>query len=178
MKRLALAAAAALFLLAACSPSGHEAAAREALAVAAADVAVVQTSAPAPDAGGIPAEIRIPSSVGEVMFLHKLHFTDRGIKCVDCHHQINAKKLDTPHPDYLASSSINCSICHNGAKKTEHTAVYACSGCHHASPTDVADETMSAKVVIHKQCWKCHAVATGAEASESCVLCHSGKRNL
>jgi hypothetical protein len=29
-------------------------------------------------------------------------------------------------------------------------------------------------VILHKNCWKCHEVETGLEASESCELCHSG----
>jgi hypothetical protein len=27
-------------------------------------------------------------------------------------------------------------------------------------------------VILHKNCWKCHEVETGVEASESCELCH------
>jgi len=123
----------------------------------------------------IPAEITIPSSVGEVIFHHQKHIKDRTIPCVECHHQIDAKKLNTPHPDYLKSSWINCTVCHDESGKMKQ-GVYACSACHHTNPINIADETLSAKVVIHKQCWKCHAVSTGKEASKSCELCHSGKR--
>ncbi len=122
-----------------------------------------------------PEEINIPSSVGAVTFRHQMHFKDLGVKCTDCHHQINAKKLSTPHPDYFTSSWINCKICHDESEKIAQKA-YVCSECHRASPTNIADETLSAKVVIHKQCWKCHGVGTGPEASKSCDKCHSGKR--
>jgi hypothetical protein len=29
-------------------------------------------------------------------------------------------------------------------------------------------------VVLHQNCWKCHEVETGVEASESCEQCHTG----
>lgn len=125
----------------------------------------------------IPRKISIPSSVGEVAFDHQAHIKDRGIQCIECHHQINAKKLDTPHPDYLKSSWINCKVCHEESGKAK-AKIYACSECHRTAPASIADETLSAKVVVHKQCWKCHDVGTAKEASKSCELCHSGKKTL
>ena len=127
------------------------------------------------DATAIPAQISFPSSVGEVTFKHEAHFKDRGIQCTECHHQINAKKLETPHPEYFKSSWINCGICHNAAGHAQQS-TYACSGCHRTNPANIADETLSAKVVIHEQCWKCHAVGTDKDASAACALCHSGKK--
>jgi hypothetical protein len=125
----------------------------------------------------IPAEIIIPSSVGEVTFHHQMHIKDLSIKCADCHHQINAKKLGTPHPDYFKSSWINCALCHNDSEKTKQGS-YKCSECHRANPVNIADETLSAKVVIHQQCWKCHPAGTGKEASKGCEKCHSGKKTF
>jgi Zn finger protein HypA/HybF involved in hydrogenase expression len=125
----------------------------------------------------IPAERIFPSSVGEVVFHHQMHIKDLAIKCVECHHQINAKKLNTPHPDYFKSSSVKCEICHDASEKIKQRA-YTCSACHHISPINIADETLSAKVVVHKQCWKCHQVSTGKEASKGCEKCHSGKKTL
>ena len=122
----------------------------------------------------IPAVRSFPSSVGEVTFTHETHYKDRGIQCVECHHQINAKKLKTPHPDYFKSSAVKCEICHNGSEKAKQQP-YTCSGCHRTNPAGIADETLSAKVVVHKQCWKCHQVGTGKDASAACQLCHSGK---
>ena len=123
----------------------------------------------------IPAEIMFPSSVGEITFRHQMHIKDLSIKCVDCHHQINAKRLNTPHPDYFGSSWINCKTCHDESEKIAQKA-YVCSECHQTRPKDIVDETLSAKVVIHKQCWKCHEVSTGKEASKGCEKCHSGKK--
>ena len=145
-------------------------------AALAAALLLVAASVPArsDDTAG-PSERVFPSTVGEVVFHHEMHTKALSIKCVECHHQINAKKLNTPHPDYLKSSWINCQICHDGSEKAGQT-VYACSACHRTNPTNIADETLSSKVVIHKQCWKCHAVSTGKEASASCELCHSGKK--
>jgi len=125
----------------------------------------------------IPSERNFPSSVGEVIFHHQMHIKDLGIKCVECHHQINAKKLDTPHPDYFKSSSIKCEVCHGESEKIKQKA-YVCSECHRTNPINIADETLSAKVVVHKSCWKCHAVGTGKEASKGCEKCHSGKKTF
>jgi hypothetical protein len=125
----------------------------------------------------IPEERIFPSSVGEVTFHHQMHTKDLAIKCVDCHHQINAKKLTTPHPDYFKSSTIKCEICHDESEKIKQKA-YTCSVCHHTNPVNIADETLSAKVVIHKQCWKCHPVSTGKDASKGCEKCHSGKKTF
>ena len=113
--------------------------------------------------------------MGEITFRHQIHIKDLSIKCVDCHHQINAKRLNTPHPDYFGSSWINCKTCHDESEKIAQKA-YVCSECHQTRPKDIVDETLSAKVVIHKQCWKCHEVSTGKEASKGCEKCHSGKK--
>ena len=123
----------------------------------------------------IPSEISMPSSVGEITFRHQMHISDLSIKCAACHHEINAKTFNTPHPGYLESSSIKCEICHNESEKIKQKA-YACSGCHRTNPINIADETLSAKVVIHKQCWNCHPVGSGKDASKGCSKCHSGKR--
>lgn len=141
-------------------------------------VAILLVSANLPaksDSAGIPAERIFASSVGEVFFTHQMHFRNRAIACVECHHQMNAKKLATPHPDYLKSSSINCAVCHNGSEKIKQKA-YTCSGCHGTNLRDITNETLSAKVVIHQKCWKCHQVGTGKEASKGCEVCHSGKK--
>lgn len=129
-----------------------------------------------PAGGGMPAEITFASSVGEVVFLHRKHIEERSIPCASCHHQINAKKLDTPHPHYLTSSWINCKTCHDGPKKVADKA-FACSGCHQTNPRNIADETLSAKVVTHRQCWQCHPVGTAKDASASCKKCHAAKKN-
>jgi hypothetical protein len=135
-------------------------------------------SIPAKSGGAVgPPERVFPSTVGEVVFHHEMHTRDLSIKCVECHHQINAKQLTTPHPDYFKSSWINCAICHNEAGALKQSG-YSCSACHHAKPLNIADETLSTKVVIHKQCWRCHAVGTGKDASKGCEKCHSGKKTF
>ena len=173
-----LAAAAATFLVTACVRSNNDdVAGTTSTAVESTSRAIVKTGSPKSDAAGIPSEISIPSSVGEVIFRHQMHIGDLSIKCVECHHQINAKTLSTPHPDYLKSSWINCKVCHDESGKIRRKA-YTCSDCHHSNPMDIADETLSAKVVIHKKCLKCHEVGTGKEASKSCDKCHSGKKTF
>lgn len=165
MIRYLLAAASVIILVAANLPS-------------AAAPPKVAPSKPVPSSSAtleIPSEIKIPSSVGEITFRHRMHVEDLSIKCIDCHHQINAKRLSTPHPDYFASSWINCKTCHDESEKIAQKA-YICSECHQTRPKHIADETLSAKVVIHKQCWKCHGVGTGKEASKGCEKCHSGKK--
>ena len=171
-----LAAAAATVLMAACLSSTNDGVAgKTSAAVASTSRAIVKTKLPKSDTAEIPSKINIPSSVGEVIFHHQMHIKDLSITCVECHHQINAKELNTPHPDYLKSSWINCRVCHDESGKTKQN-VYACSECHPTNPVNIADETLSAKVVIHKQCWKCHPVSTGKEASQLCAKCHSGKK--
>jgi hypothetical protein len=60
-----------------------------------------------------------------------------------------------PHPEYFHDFWIDCSTCHR--KKGEAPLEpQACSTCHHERNGDLADETLSAKVVIHKNCWSCH----------------------
>jgi Zn finger protein HypA/HybF involved in hydrogenase expression len=121
-------------------------------------------------------EIRMKSSLGDVVLPHDVHVKKVKLKCIECHHQIHAKELDTPHPDYLMTSRANCQTCHdtdseNGKK------YYKCSRCHHSDLDDIADETLSSKVVIHKSCWKCHEAGTGAQASAGCGNCHASGEN-
>jgi hypothetical protein len=116
-------------------------------------------------------EILIESSVGYVIFPHDFHVTGVKMECVECHHQIHAGELDTPHPGYLTSSWINCQACHNPDSESDQI-YYLCGECHHENLSDIADETLSSKVVVHKSCWKCHDTRTGVEASQGCVDCH------
>ena len=116
-------------------------------------------------------EILIESEVGYVIFPHDFHVTEVKMDCVECHHQIHAVVLDTPHPDYLTSSWINCQACHNPTTASDQV-YYLCDECHHTNRENIADETLSAKVVVHKSCWKCHDTRNGVEASQGCVDCH------
>ncbi len=122
----------------------------------------------------MPDEISFKSSVGDVLFPHNVHVEDEEMECIECHHQIHAMELDTPHPDYLTSSWISCQTCHN-SKTDEQSMDFNCSDCHHSETDNIADETLSSKVVIHKSCWECHETGTGAEASEVCSDCHEKK---
>lgn len=119
----------------------------------------------------MPNVVTFESSVGEVHFPHKFHVEDLDLECMECHHQIHAKVLNTPHPGYLETSWISCQSCHN-TNTADSKKYYKCSDCHHLNPANVADETLSAKVVVHKSCWKCHSSGTGVQASESCADCH------
>jgi len=124
----------------------------------------------------MPGEITYTSSVGDVLFPHSLHVTELEVECVECHHQIHAMELDTPHPDYMTSSWVSCKICHNtdSVKREEY---YKCSYCHLTNSDDIADETLSSKVVTHKSCWNCHETGTGVEASQGCAECHVKDKN-
>ncbi|MFC2167833.1 cytochrome c3 family protein [Acidobacteriota bacterium] len=115
--------------------------------------------------------LKSPSSVGEVVFPHQFHFEDLEFECQTCHHETNASTLQMPHEEYFNDFWIDCKICHRGdglAVSQPQT----CSNCHHDSPTDIADETLSAKVVVHKKCWECHELEKGEKASQSCLACH------
>lgn len=122
----------------------------------------------------LPNEITLKSALGNVVLPHDVHVKKVKLKCKVCHHQIRAMELDTPHPEYLTSSWVTCQTCHstNSKNRKKH---YKCSVCHHSEPENISDETLSAKVVIHKSCWKCHEAGTGVEASKGCSDCHMKK---
>ena len=115
----------------------------------------------------MPNIVTFESSVGNVLFPHKVH---RRMGCQKCHHQIRAQDLITPHDEYLTYSWVNCRDCHDESQNT--STYYGCAKCHHSNLENIADETLSSKVVVHKNCWKCHLSGTGAEASERCGFCH------
>lgn len=120
------------------------------------------------DHPALPDIILFESATGDVHFPHKRH---QRMRCKRCHHQIHARELETPHDEYLEVSWIQCQMCH--AEDSEFGDTYfKCSGCHHAEPESIVDETISSKVVIHKSCWKCHKTGTGVEASKECSYCH------
>jgi hypothetical protein len=117
------------------------------------------------------APAREPSEIGPAVFPHEKHVKELEIECVTCHHETNAGPLTFPHKDYFDDFWIDCTTCHRaaGAAALEPQ---ACSNCHHSRNGDVADETLSAKVVIHKNCWSCHDMGKGAKASSACKECH------
>ena len=114
------------------------------------------------------------SPVGKASFPHDKHVTDFEIECVKCHHETNAKPLSIPHQNYFDDLWIDCGTCHHKAGASA-LGPQACSTCHHSRNGDIADETLSAKVVIHKNCWSCHEVGTGAAASATCKTCHTAR---
>jgi hypothetical protein len=133
----------------------------------AAATAPEESAAAKPRRPRLPDIITFESSVGHVDFPHKVH---QKMGCQKCHHQIHAKDLDTPHEAYLTYSWVSCRDCHNEAEYD--STYYGCDKCHHSNLENIADETLNAKVVVHKSCWKCHLSGTGAEASKRCHFCH------
>lgn len=125
----------------------------------------------------VPDLIIVPSTAGEVEFPHALHGDDFGIECQECHHETMAQSLSTPHDEYFEDFWIDCAICHR-PEATGPSPSRACGDCHHDSPRAMADETLSAKVVIHRSCWGCHEIETGATASEGCTTCHTGPSSM
>ena len=116
-----------------------------------------------------PVDVIFQSSIGAVNFPHELH-VDMELPCEECHHETLAGSLAMPHPEYFEDFWIRCETCHHGA--AEPGCPKTCSACHHGSPVTIADETLSAKVVIHKSCWGCHPIDTGSDASRGCTSCH------
>lgn len=123
-----------------------------------------------------PDQVTFISSVGDVFFDHNLHVRDLETECTECHHQIHASVLDTPHESYLESSWINCEICHTANPEIKED-YFKCSSCHQSDVDNIADETLSSKVVVHKSCWSCHESGTGVTASHGCKDCHVNKQN-
>jgi len=109
----------------------------------------------------------------DVCFPHAMHADDFGIECVSCHHETNATTLNIPHEEYFEDLWIDCATCHKPGDAVAGS--MACSSCHHNSTTDIADQTLSSKVVIHKSCWNCHEAGTGAQASGACKTCHNNE---
>ncbi|MDZ7290239.1 MAG: hypothetical protein ONB44_12885 [candidate division KSB1 bacterium] len=138
-------------------------------------VAQQDTLLPQQGKSEIPTVITSPSSAGEVVFPHQQHIKELQINCKVCHHETNAAELKFPHNNYFDDFWIDCKICHH-EKGTVKLKAQACSKCHRTLPKDIADETLSAKVVIHKNCWECHPAENGAAASQNCKFCHSGPR--
>ena len=117
-----------------------------------------------------PSEVVFASGLGAVHFPHQFHVADLEIACEECHHETLAGQLSMPHPEYFEDFWIRCATCHKAGEAS--AGPQACSACHHNSPVDIADETLSSKVVIHDSCWQCHPVGSGPDASESCAFCH------
>ncbi len=135
--------------------------------------ALAQTAEDVISEAPAPTECVFPSKVGEVTFPHQMHTEDFEMECVSCHHEVNAGKLHSPHEEYFKDFWIRCSECHHDQNHT--MPAKKCSTCHHSSH-DISDQTLSAKVVIHRVCSECHEIGTGAAASASCELCHTGPR--
>lgn len=129
--------------------------------------ALVSASA-GPTATEPPRDVHFAAPAGEVVFPHALHADDLGFECTECHHETNARVLDIPHPEYFVDFWLECGVCHGEAAGAPRS----CSDCHHDSPASIGDETLSAKVVIHRSCWQCHDAGVGVEASRSCATCH------
>ena len=117
----------------------------------------------------MPEEAELVATPGAVLFPHQLH-VDLEISCQECHHETLASELQMPHPEYFVDFWIECATCHRSGSTA--SCPQKCSVCHHSSPTHIADETLSSKVVLHQGCWDCHPVGTGPEASQSCENCH------
>ncbi len=116
---------------------------------------------------------RSASMMGDVIFDHEEHADEMEIECVECHHETTAAPLDYPHEQYFHDLWIDCDACHRESGAAEH-GPQSCHDCHDTKARDIADERLSSKVILHQTCWKCHEVETGAEASESCQMCHTG----
>ena len=91
-------------------------------------------------------------------------------ECDECHHEIDASALISPHDVFLDDFSTRCQTCHRGAG-TAMRGAQACSNCHHQRAAAIADQRLSATVAIHTNCWGCHEVGTGVEASNACASC-------
>ena len=91
----------------------------------------------------------------------------------------------------IASMRDTCIACHGARVANEYQGknegvegsvhwlqqAMPCYECHDVKLRDIADERLSPKVILHQNCWKCHEVETGVEASESCEQCHTGMQD-
>lgn len=123
-------------------------------------------------AAGPPETLTWPSSVGEVVFDHRMHVEDLGAECVSCHHETVARPLADPHPDYFDGFWVDCATCHGGAPSEAAGGARSCAECHPASVHRPHVDLPTVKVALHQSCWSCHESGRGAEASASCAVCH------
>ena len=144
-----------------------------ATAAASAADAKAETPAPLPSPAS-PETVRWASSVGEVVFQHRLHTEEFGAECVSCHHETVAASLELPHPDYFDGFWVDCAVCHTGSATP--AAAGKCVVCHPERTSGLTLEMPTVKVAIHRSCWKCHDRGTGSEASTQCGFCHQRSR--
>jgi hypothetical protein len=137
-----------LLILCALAPPGYAQEAEPAAAAAQATPPAAPARRPK-----LPGVITFESALGDVQFPHRVH---QKMGCQNCHHQIHAKTLDTPHEEYLGYSWVNCQDCHD-ADTAISSSYYGCDHCHHSNLENIADETLT---------------GTGTEASERCSFCH------
>lgn len=123
-----------------------------------------------PSTPASPETVRWTSSVGDVVFQHRLHTEEFGAECVSCHHETVAASLELPHPEYFDGFWVDCAVCHTGSATP--TAAGKCGVCHPERTSGLNLEMATVKVAIHRSCWKCHDRGTGSEASTQCGFCH------
>jgi DnaJ-class molecular chaperone len=102
-----------------------------------------------------------------------MHAEEMELECDECHHETKAVPLGFPHEQYFDNFWIDCDTCHRENGSPDHEP-QSCYNCHDTKLRDIADERLSPKVILHRDCWRCHEVGTGVEASESCEQCHTG----
>jgi len=119
-----------------------------------------------------PETLRWPSSVGEVVFDHRMHVEDLEVECVACHHETVAKPLADPHPDYFEGFWVDCATCHGAATSETAGGARSCSDCHPSTVHRPRVDLPTVKVAVHQSCWSCHESGRGVEASASCATCH------
>jgi len=107
-------------------------------------------------------------------FPHQEHVTRHNLECVECITRPTRLRLDTPHDAYLAGNGIECQVCHQGRSLPREPQALL-QPVNPVTPTDVADETLSAKVVIHRTCWRCHPMREGVLAPSLRQL-HGGSK--
>ena len=110
--------------------------------------------------------------MGDLIFDHVAHVEEMELECDECHHETNAVPLSSPHEEYFYDLWVDCGVCHHDSESAD-LKPRSCYECHDTKIRDIADERLSHKVILHKNCWACHDVETGLEASKSCELCHS-----
>lgn len=127
-----------------------------------------------------------PADGGNVLFRHRGHTTDFGIRCVDCHHQDNCSHCHGPTGDTTAQKPLHpgmtwdeshgpCMGCHSQAR---------CRHCHYRddqAPPRPFDHTTTGQTLdkdhIDLACSQCH-LSLEFEITPTCgdADCHKGER--
>lgn len=72
-----------------------------------------------------------PKGAEQVLFSHKVHISDKALKCTSCHYHVFQMSKDSKKMDMSKMTKGDfCGKCHNGQKSFDVKDAKNCSKCH------------------------------------------------